>query len=304
MKQDDVHSEQRHGATPARHRTVQEPGLARRQPCHPERVDDLTVSGSCGTSGFHRFLTPRAFDSHLTFDLRRMRFAEPLGIVAIASLADRATSEGERLIVLGPDDPNIANFLARMRLGSVLAGMGVEHDLPDVREHDIGDALFELSQFRGARGAGQLAEHVHDAVSDPDAADALYAGVVEAGQNVAHHSGRPHGFVAAAKTHSHQRLYFAVGDAGAGMLATLSKRGAKDDKEALKLALTPGVSGTGDPSRGNGLSDTLDQIAALGGNLHVLSGRATVTASHGSRSYAAADRLFPGTVVQGYIPLA
>lgn len=268
-------------------------------------MDDLTVVGPCGSPGFLRHLHDRALPWERTLDLRRMRFCEPLGLVAVAAFAEQALLAGERVVVRGPVEPSIARYLSRMRLGAVLAGLGVEHDLPVVDEHDTGERLFELATFDGARGAGALAELVHRAVEaeDLDAAGALYDGVCEAGQNVAHHSGRARGFLAAQRTEQGTRLLFAVADSGRGMLATLRHRGPVTDADALRLALLPGATGTTDRSRGVGLPEVLGQVTAQGGSLHLLSGHSSVTAQGGRRWYSTAPRRFPGTVVQGEVRL-
>lgn len=266
-------------------------------------MDDLTVRGTCGSPGFLRHLHDRAQPWERRLDLRQMRFCEPLGLVALTAFAEGALLAGERVVVRGPTEPSIARYLSRMRLGAVLAGLGVEHDLPVVDEHDTGERLFELAAFDGARGAGALAELVHRAVEQEDleAAGALYDGLCETGQNVAHHSGRTRGFLAAQRTHGGSRLLFAVADSGRGVLATLREQGATDDAQALALALTSGASGTADRSRGVGLAEVLAQVSSRGGSLHLLSGRSSVTAHGGRRWWSHAERGFPGTVVQGQV---
>ncbi len=265
-------------------------------------MSDLVVKGACG-SGFLSCIVPRSDPWHIRIDLTWMRFCEPLGLVAIAAFAENAIRRGERVVVQGPSDTNVANYLSRMRLGTVLAALGAEHNLPSVREHDVGDALFELTTFDGARGAGALARAVHAIVEpyDLEAANALHDGVCEAGQNVAHHSGQSRGFLAAQRTHHGSRLYFAVSDSGDGLLATLRTRGAVDDVDALDRALKPGVTRTDDLSRGNGLSDMVDQVRDLRGAMHLMSGSAIVTAVGHRRSYASSAGTFQGTVVQGMV---
>lgn len=100
-----------------------------------------------------------------------------------------------------PSRAEVARYLARMRLGSVLAAMGAEHDLPDVREHDRSESLLELTRFEGSRGAGELAAMIYATVEpfDSAAAAAFHDGVAEAGENVVRHSQRRQGFVAAQK---------------------------------------------------------------------------------------------------------
>lgn len=266
-------------------------------------LDDLVVTGTCAPPRFADFLRARASVHRITVDLRRLRFTEPLGLVGIAAFVDNATRSGQRVIVESPSDPNVARYLSRMRLGNLLAGLGAEHDLPLVTEHAVENALFEINSFVGARGAAALAALVHQTIerSDPEAAAVLFDGLCEAGQNVAHHSGRPNGYLAAASTHGGRRLYFAVSDSGRGMLRTLARRGAKTDTEALRLALQKGTTGTPDPGRGVGLAEILDRVTELGGALHVLSGQASVTARGKSRWYGSSDRPFTGTLLQGWV---
>jgi hypothetical protein len=55
-----------------------------------------------------------------------------------------------------------------MRLGLALDRMGVEHDLPSVREHDRRGQLLEISKIATPDDVRSLAELVHQAVSDSD----------------------------------------------------------------------------------------------------------------------------------------
>lgn len=266
---------------------------------------ELTASGTLGAPGFVRHLHARSRRRVIVLDLAHVAFCEPLGLVAVAALADRGRREGDRVIVRAPRDGNVANYLARMRLGSVLSTLGADHDLPYVREHDVGDHLFELTSFEGTRGAGALAAMLHQAVESVDvaAANALHDGVAELGQNVDQHSGQRRGFIAAQRTHLGRRLYFAVGDSGRGMLANLGRKGlAANDREALREALRPGISSRRSVSRGAGLPDVLDNVSTLGGHLHILSGSASVTAIHGRRWYGGGQEVaYPGTAVQGWV---
>jgi hypothetical protein len=268
-------------------------------------VTDLVVAGTCGGS-FLNALRDQAVPWQTTLDLSRMTFCEPIGLVGIAAVAERALARGARVVAKRPIDSNVARYLARMRLGAVLAALGAEHDLPYVDEHEVGDALLELTAFDGARGAGALAAHVHDIVERRHGlgpASALYDGLCEAGQNVEHHSERSRGFVAAQK-YGDDRLMFAVGDSGVGLLATLRQRGATDDRGALERALTPGVSRMTDSARGNGLPDMIDHLHVMRGRLAVVSGQVSVIARGRQRWYHDARRPFAGTLLQGTVSTA
>lgn len=176
--------------------------------------------------------------------------------------------------------------------------------MPTVRERQLRYQLLELTHFDGSRGAGALAALVHGALEDEDleAANALHEGLSETGQNVAQHTALGRGFVAAQRTYGGRRLLFAVGDSGAGMLETLRVRGAKTDQDALRLALTRGVSSREARGRGAGLPDVVDHLRSLGGNLHIVSGAASVTASghtSAARTWDSGPLSWGGTVLQG-----
>lgn len=190
-------------------------------------------------------------------------------------------------------------------MGRMLDALGVEHNLPTVQEHPVGDALLELTQFNGARGADSLARLVYDAVAPTSsvAAAALYNGICEAGQNVAQHSRQAHGFLAAQRTYGGRLLRFAVADSGIGVLATLQHLGVTSDEEALRHAITPGVSEVGGVGRGMGLSDMREQLVQMRGGLMLASGRSLLLAD-GSTSTARLTDLphtYPGTSLQGWL---
>lgn len=91
---------------------------------------DLVARGTCGAPGFINHLRPRASPHLIHIDLSAMTFCEPIGLVGIAAFAERALRDDDRVVVTIPDDPNVANYLSRMRLGAVLAALGAEHALP------------------------------------------------------------------------------------------------------------------------------------------------------------------------------
>lgn len=264
-------------------------------------MTDIEVRGKCGRGDFHRHLRPQARPRRTALNLRGMTFCDPMGLVGVAAIAERALRSGERVVVQAPRRLDVARYLARMRLGSVLAAMGAEHDLPDVRERDRQESLLELTRFEGARGAGELAAMIYSTVEPFDIASAaaLHDGVSEAGENVVRHAQRRQGFVAAQKWYGGRQLHFAVGDSGVGVGQTLRAFGALDDEQALRLALKRGVTRTPDRSGGVGLSEILRHMSSLGGSLHILSGQAAVTA-RSNRTYVQRGGIaFQGTLLCG-----
>jgi hypothetical protein len=266
---------------------------------------DLRVEGRCNAARILGQLTCSPQTGRTQFDLSGMTFIEPIALVAIASLAESAVAAGRRVELVAPVDPHIARYLARMRLDDVLADLGVDVDLPGVRERPLPNTLLEVTAFNGTSGATALAEMVHRLVeqTDLDAANALFLGIAEAGGNVIEHSGRRGGFMAAQLTHDRSRLQFAVSDSGVGMLETLRGAGATSSASALLLSLQRGVSERPGDGAGIGLFDINEELTRLGGELHIISGNAAL------RSTARAPRLRvwtnggPGTHVQGVIPV-
>jgi hypothetical protein len=236
-------------------------------------------------------------------DLRQMQWIEPAGLVAIATIVQRATAEGHPVQLLAPLDGSRANYLSRMRVGATVSALGGQHELPIVREWQIGDSLIELTQFTGARGAERMAGLVHDRLLEVDhaAASAMHAAICEVGQNVPHHSGQATGFVAAQVLNGGQKVQFAIADSGLGLRANLAVAGATDDVEASDLAVEDGVSGTGLPGRGHGLPATLQALAELRGSLRLVSGRASAVYSQGERTVQALGVTMPGTLIQGTV---
>lgn len=102
--------------------------------------------------------------------------------MAVAALVDRATDTGE-VVFTSPRRPSVARYLSRMRLGRVLTDLGVDHDLPTVREHRQDGVLVELTAFTDSGDVDRLAAMVHDTLepTDQGAAGILYSGLAEAG---------------------------------------------------------------------------------------------------------------------------
>jgi hypothetical protein len=234
-----------------------------------------------------------------------MTFCEPVGLVGLATFVEARLDEGRRVIVTGPSDSNVANYLSRMRVGRLLDSLGAEHDLAPVREWPVGDALIELESFDGVRGAERLAKLVHAAaeIIDVEIANALYIALCEIGMNVPHHSGRQRGFMAAQWLHRRTQLHFAVGDAGSGMLATLRGHGATTDCEALELALDPAVSRTGFSTRGLGLPDVVQCVTDLEGSLHLASGGGYLRVANGQQSLRTYGQRVGGSLIQGTVKI-
>jgi hypothetical protein len=268
-------------------------------------MPEFVTVGRCGELALHSCIKNGGEDHRVEIDLRGLTFAEPLGLTAIAAFAEQHVREGRRVVVRSPLELNVSHYLARMRLDDTLTALGAEISLPRVSARDLDDVLLEVTRFDGHRGAGALAQLVHRLIArhDPDAANALHNGIVEAGINVVDHSRRRGGFIAAQITHHGRRLSFSVSDSGIGLLGSLAPRGARDDRQALDLAVEPGVSEHDDPGRGVGLSDLVQELARLGGHLHLVSGRSSLSIGSARLDSRTSPQTVTGTHLQGVIPL-
>jgi len=132
-------------------------------------VPDLVVAGPCGERSFLEYLRPQARADVARVDLGGLTFCEPLGLVAVAALVDRATDAG-RVLFTSPRSLSVARYLSRMRLGRVLTDLGVDHDLPTVQEHRQDGVLVELTAFAESSDVERLAAMVHDTLQPTDRA--------------------------------------------------------------------------------------------------------------------------------------
>ena len=207
-------------------------------------------------------------------DLTARSWVDPAHLVAAATLAHAHAAADLPLRVLSPRGADPHHYAGRMHLGRVLDDLGVEHDAPTgVLEHDRHADLLEVRPVGSEDDARALAALVATKVR-PDSApasDVLYACVVEMALNVADHAGAV-GYVAAQTLPQVGAIKFAVADAGRGLRATLSVRGAGSDHQAMRMALS-GRSRLDAPGRAPACPRRCASCA-LEGSLFLLSGGA------------------------------
>lgn len=238
-------------------------------------------------------------------DLRGASFVDTFGLLTVMALADDAITNGILPEIVLPVDPQVRSYLARMHLHHRLKDLGVTCGLSTVNEKPQGDKMLEITRFDLEDGADQLATKVRNlfAESDPQDAQHLATSVLEATHNVAEHSGRGGGWVALQCYPLESKVTFAVADSGVGLRSSLQRHHqVKDDCEAISLAVERGVSGTGNPRRGLGLSDIVQYAGADGGAVKLLSGGAAATVNR--RAWAKPLPVsFPGTIIYATLKL-
>ena len=153
----------------------------------------------------------------------------------------------------------------------------------------------------------QLQDVIHVAGLSGDRFDELITIVVELAGNAYEHGSKCY---AVAQVYSGVRsgtpgVHLAVADFGEGFARTLRRRyGRMTDSEAIVRAFEEQVSRIGHPHRGFGLSQVVDVIDAVPGNvLHIVSRSGYITRSGGRAApHESRTPLFRGTLASVYIP--
>ena len=146
-----------------------------------------------------------SLDRHLSagdpplVDLAPTTFVDAYGLVATACLMQAQAGTEPRTVFTAPENVNVRNYLARMRLQEVLDRWGVRVEgtpLGRVREHAGSDQLLPLQWFDESADYARLADLVWsrlDGQVDPHVLAALYEALHELAANVVEHSRAPGG---------------------------------------------------------------------------------------------------------------
>lgn len=239
---------------------------------------DVTVApgGRLSSDELDRHLRSSAANS-VTMDLSQLTFIDPAGLVSLAVVAERAVAANRRVQFRKPEDNDLVNYLARMRLGDGLDVLGISHDLPTVRERRLGHRLVELRRFDGQAGLESVVSAlVETYIRDrPELVQPLYAALDEIAVNVLEHSARSHGYVALQRFDRTDDVAFAVGDSGIGLLRRLATTSpVPNDRVAVVRAAQMHVSSISKPGRGRGLGRVIGITGDHRGEVTLVSGTA------------------------------
>lgn len=216
----------------------------------------------------------------LVIDATALEFACPLDLAGIVAWAHWAASTSVPMPVTlkMPRDQGMASYLQRM---DVLRHMPSRTQIvglvpPDARS-DRSGSLLEVTALN-PKNVDDLAERIGPLImgfyrADKAAGAAVVRACGELMGNAASHGASDRGAFVAAQLHTgtttdSPRLEFAVCDTGIGVMEHLRQNASyshyTQDKRAIARAMKPGVTGSPDDGRGNGLSDVIEHTRRFG----------------------------------------
>jgi hypothetical protein len=255
--------------------------------------------------------------SRLVIDAAQLTWASPLDLAAIAVVASSAAELGIDLAL--PSDRNVAQYLARMNVVSIVEELGGSVAGPSTLPpaNALPDRLIEVRQMQGSADVALFGSDVYKLVAlhaTNSVAAVFHTMLGELLTNTVDHAVSRVGAFGAAQVHSGVRsgrpgVEVAIADAGVGILQSLRRNpdyaGIVDCAEGIRTALRRGVSSeVGDPNRGNGLSRVTHQLRAHRARLVLRSGDGLARVSPGGRRISTTMTSTPGTWAWLWVDLA
>jgi hypothetical protein len=200
----------------------------------------------------------------IVIDARRLGVCHPMFVVRLRLFFDWHRSQGSTVQLLAPTTVSIAQHLSDMGVRDSLHAeddvLPPQQDSPDllaVRRletfHDVEDAAFEAMQVLH-RQSPHLAAW----------GDAMLTAVGELCDNAIQHGDRAFAYVAADRVEDDARCFrLAIADLGIGIPEHIRSQHPEwqNDTAAIGSVLQRGVTGTGDPHRGNGFAEVLEKAS-------------------------------------------
>ena len=221
-------------------------------------------SAAGGKDGYgHDLRLERELESPIVVDATSLRAWHPMFLVRLRLFVDWHLAAGHDVRVIGPRDPAVARRLADMGFGLGLPD-GVVAGLPEHRPDAPLLAIRRLVVDGDAEVVAQQAVEVLHQQTGAIAGwgDALHMGISELCDNALHHGRNELGAYIAADRIVEPRREFrlVIADLGIGIPEHIRARHPEwqDDAAAIAQVLNRGVTGTDDPQRGNGFSETID----------------------------------------------
>lgn len=243
----------------------------------------------------------RADGSRVLFDARRVRWANPYGLVGLlAAGAVARQRSGDAPHLQAPESTDVAHYWARMNFFVHAADVFEPSRLARaLRRPAAGesDALLEITSVRSPEDVHDVVDRVRERAAailghrlnyPPSAVVQFSVILSEVCQNVVEHAGAE-GWVAAQTYNWARRLgrlvaVIAVADVGMGFRGSLAAEHARrygerwSDATALEAAFLHGVSRYREPGRGQGLQGIRKHMARWNGEVLIRSGTARIAA--------------------------
>ena len=166
----------------------------------------------------------------------------PMVLAMVASVG-RTMLEQNRAIICEPIESKSGTYLIRMGLMKNLTNEPQQQ----MNEHEAAGRFIPLTNIRNSDELDQfLRELVPRLHTDPNSADAIKYAIDELVRNVLEHAESPYGAMVCAQFFKKtSRVSIGVADMGIGIRSSISRAHlVGSDKQAIALALTPGVTGT------------------------------------------------------------
>ena len=167
----------------------------------------------------------------------------PLGIVMIGALGKLVEPKN---ISCGPILAPSGHYLKRMKLFEFI---GINPEVKKITEHEPAGKFIPLTQVKNSEDLDHFLKELVPLLhlgSEPKRVQAIQHIFSELIRNVLEHSNSPDGAIVCAQYFKKSnRIAMGVADNGRGLIASLKQSYlVSDSSEAIKLALTPGVTGT------------------------------------------------------------
>jgi len=261
-----------------RRRSTPHPGRAERQ-FRPCRDDDafvgttIRLGANSGTGGGFRvdLQLEQNLEPPIVIHADDLGPCHPMFLLRLRLFVDWHLAQGRAVSVTAPADRAVAQHLSDMRIVEGLPD-GLFGELPDPRSTEgsvLG--LSRLSSYHDVEDAAANATEVLGLQVPALASwgDAAHMAISELCDNAIQHGRSDFGAYAAADRVLDPQPCFrlVIADLGIGIPEHIRSQHPEwhDDAAAISRVLERGVTGTGDPHRGNGYAEVLDQ--ALGAQL-------------------------------------
>ncbi len=246
--------------------------------------------------------------------MRACEFIGPAAVVWCAVYALLAKHNGCETQLLVPANLGVCVYLKSAGLFGVLQAASIALDDRGIREQADRQIVLPLSRFATETDVDRLVGEAADHLMTADLTAANLTPVVgsvfaELANNAVQHSESPiggFGFIQFRRTQKGNRFVCVVADGGIGIRAALERNPNLRDQvpydwSAIELAVQERISGTGDATRGIGLSYIAEDMQHAGRQMIIHSGQGWMSVS-ALNDRAGRTTLFPGTLVSVEIP--